>query len=99
MVDEKDFDEHLKEAEQRRREVWKLSKAAELKRRITALAQKLVRTTAEVQRFGPQSFRVKLKTFYRERSGMVRHWHKMARQSLMSTRKKIYRLEKEMKSL
>lgn len=66
---------------------------------MSKLALKLVRVTAEIQDFGPKLIRRGYGTYYGQRTGMIRNWHKMSKQSLFSTRKKLDRLNKELHSL
>lgn len=80
-------------------DAWKDSKSLELKRRIGALANKLVILTHEVRKFGPHKVRKGFKFYYMERNGIIRHWHKMALVSIAATRKKIQKLKDEMANL
>jgi hypothetical protein len=80
-------------------EAWKDSKSLELRRRIGALANKLVLLAQDVRKFGPHKVRKGFKFEYMERNGMIRHWHKMAKVSMVATRKKIQKLKDEMAKL
>ena len=80
-------------------EKWIKLKRTELNNRIAQLATKIAWVTVEAKKFGPKKYRKGLKIYGLQRSGMIRHWEKMAKQSLMSTRKKIYCLQSELKAL
>lgn len=88
-------EEQIARIEERRRENLKKC----LKNRIGRLSDKIIYRTEEIRKFGPKKFMRKLKTVYLERSGMVRHWHRMAEISLRQTRKKLYKLKNQLDSL
>lgn len=75
------------------------AKRKELNEQIARLADKIAWITVEAKKFGPKKYRQGLKIVGQQRSGVIRHWEKMAKQSLMSTRKKIYRLQEKLKAL
>ena len=65
---------------------WKTAKKAELKMRIDKLVAKLPILMAEAVKFA-------------DRKGMHKHYANMAKRSIMATRKKIYKLQEELKRL
>lgn len=89
----------LDPAEQEKR--WKISKKKELDLRIAALGRKVLWLMMEIKHFAPvkvrNSFGKVIKVSYQ--GGMRKHWGKMARVSLMATRKKIEILREEKANL
>lgn len=80
-------------------ETWKQQRKKSIKEKVVKLTSKIIYLTGEVKRFGPRLRRRGMGTYYQERNGMIRNWHRGARLSLMATRKKIYSLQKEEKAL
>lgn len=78
---------------------WKPAKEKELKMRIEKLALKLVWITNNVKAWGPRRAGTVLKGYWISRTKIMKTRHKMAVRSLIATRKKIYRLQAELKAL
>lgn len=81
---------------------WIKSKKLELHTRIAKFANKITWLTDEIHRFSPALRKARKfgsKGTFEYRSKAVKQWYKMAKVSLMSTRKKIYRLQEELKAL
>ena len=78
---------------------WREAKTKELKSRIKKLAEKIIHITADVTKFGPQRYGSILKPKTVPRSPTQKHNYEMARRSLVATRKKIYKLQEELKAL
>lgn len=86
--------------EEERAKRWKTSKKAELQTRITKLASKIVLITNEIQSLAPAVVRRGIKKVgFKYSSKFSKHWYKMAKRSLMAHRKKIYRLQHELRVL
>ena len=76
---------------------WRQAKEKELKSRISKLAEKLNWVVKDVIRWGPQKSGNPLKMRTLSRSKRHKHFHRMAQMSLRATRKKIYKLQQELK--
>lgn len=74
-------------------------KAKELKVRIAKLADKLVGLASDLNKFGPKKVREGLEIVGTARNGIFRHWHKMTLVSIRATRKKLAKLQEELKQL
>ena len=71
----------------------------QIQKEILKLTDKIISATADMKKFGPKFKRQGFKLVAEERSGMVRNSFEGARKSLMAARKKIYKLQEELKSL
>lgn len=79
---------------------WREAKKRELKERIERLANKLVVITDDIVRYGKRSKRfLRGRTGFEKRNGMLRMLYWNSKISLRQTRKKIYKLEAELKAL
>lgn len=79
--------------------IWAEQKKKTNKEKIERLAQKIIHLTTEIKRWGPKKRRYGMKFICAPRAGWIRHLERMARLSLRATRKQIYRLQDELKTL